>query len=87
MTTEERITNLDKARAARSQQLADRRTERAAAFAIANPAYLAAVGAYYVIRSQYGEGSSEEKVAFRKMLDAEVAWFRCHPRDGDMVAA
>lgn len=79
MTPEQRNRNLAKARLARQRQLADRRQRREEEHSRARPAYERACRNYYRVRGEHGEGSDQEREAFRRMIRAECEWFRTHP--------
>ena len=80
--------NLAKARRARQKQLRRVKKQRAQEHRAARQAYKASCANYYRIRREHGEGSEQERKAFRKMIRAESEWFRTYPRGGvDELAA
>ncbi len=75
--------NLAKARRTRQKQIRKARKQRQREHRSARQSYRAACDNYYRIRRAHGEGSTQEKEAFRKMIRAEGEWFRTYPKGGD----
>ena len=79
MTDADRRRALARGRATAKRNRAAAARRRAREHRAATRAWAKARSDYYRVLVEYGEGSRQEKRAFRKLITAEGAWFRTHP--------
>ena len=86
LTTQERSRNLAKARRVRQDNAVKAERERARQHKTAKRLYERAIAKHSQALREHGEGSPQERRAFRAEIAAECEWFRTHPGDRQVAA-